>query len=87
LDVAWNPDVRLIKMMIKRIIQNFIRIIQKILVTLSLPIVYFLGFGITLIFMMVFNRKVLTSNSKDDNTFWVKATEYEANIEDSMRQS
>jgi len=73
--------------MIKKIIQGFIRTVQKILIFVSLTLIYFLGFGITLIFMMVFNRKVLTGNSKDDNTFWVKATAHEANIKDSMHQS
>ena len=73
--------------MIKKIIQGFIKTVQKILIFVSLIIIYFLGFGITLFFMMIFNRKVLAGYSKNDNTFWIKATKYEADIEDSMHQS
>lgn len=73
--------------MLKRLLQKFVRIIQKILITLSLTVVYFLGLGITLIFIALFNRKIITSPSKDDNTFWVGAEGYQPDIEDSFRQS
>jgi cytochrome c biogenesis protein CcdA len=56
-------------------------------IVLLLTIVYFLGLGITVIFLMFFNRKILTGNSKNDNTLWVEATGYEADIEDTLRQS
>ena len=74
-------------MTIKKIIQNLIRIIQRILIFVSLTVIYFFGFGITLLFMMIFNRKVLTGYSKNDNTFWIEAKGYEADIEESLRQS
>lgn len=77
----------MLNMVIKRKIQNFIRRIQKLLITLLLFIVYFLCLGITLILMAIFNRKALTGYSKGDNTFWIEAQGYEADIEDSMRQS
>ena len=64
-----------------------IRVIQKIVVAFSLPVVYFLGLGITLIFIALFNRKIITSPSKVDNTFWVMAEGYQPDIEDSFRQS
>jgi len=73
--------------MLKRLLQKFIRIIQKILITFSLTVVYFLGLGITLIFIALFNRKIITSPSKDDYTFWVEAEGYQPDIEDSFRQS
>ena len=73
--------------MIKKIMQNLIRIIQRILITVSLTIIYFFGFGITLFFMMIFNRKVLRGYSEDDHTFWIEAKGYEADIDDTMRQS
>jgi hypothetical protein len=73
--------------MLKRLIQKFIRIIQKILITFSLTVVYFLGLGITLIFIALFNRKIITSSSKDDDTFWVGAEGYQPDIEDSFCQS
>lgn len=73
--------------MLKRLLHNFIRIIQKILITISLTLVYFLGLGITLIFIAIFNRKIITSPSKDDYTSWVGAEGYQPDIEDSFRQS
>ena len=66
--------------MLKRLIQKFIRIIQKILITFSLTVVYFLGLGITLIFIALFNRKIITSSSKDDDTFWVGAEGYQQGV-------
>jgi hypothetical protein len=46
-----------------------------------------LGFGITLFFMLIFKHKILTGYSKSDNTFWIEAKGYEADIEDSIHQS
>jgi len=73
--------------MLKRLVQNLIKIIQKILIVILLTIVYFLGFGFTLIFLMFFNRKILTGPGKDSNTFWIKAEGYRVNAQDSVRQS
>jgi len=73
--------------MIKKIIQNFIRIIQKILITIFLFIVYIIGIGVTLIFVMIFNRRLLGKTFKAKNTFWNEAKEYGADINSSMRQS
>jgi len=73
--------------MLKRLLQKFIRIVQKILITLSLTVVYFLGLGITLIFIALFNRKTITGFRKEDFTFWVEAEGYQPDIEDSFRQS
>jgi cytochrome c biogenesis protein CcdA len=73
--------------MLKRLVQKLIRIVQKILITVSLTVVYFLGLGITLIFIVFFNRRILTGNNKDDSSFWVPASGYQPDIEDSFRQS
>jgi cytochrome c biogenesis protein CcdA len=73
--------------MLKKLLQKFIRIIQKILITVSLTVVYFIGLGVTLIFVALFNRKILTNCSKEDYTFWVTASGYQPDIEDSLRQS
>ena len=73
--------------MIEKIIQGFIRTVQRILIFVSLTLIYFFGFAITLFFMMIFNRKVLAGYSKDEHTFWIEARGYEANTNDSLRQS
>lgn len=73
--------------MIKKIIRIFIKIIQGVLLVVSLTIVYFLGFGITLIFMLIFNRRALKGSGKNDFSFWIQAMGYEADYENSLRQS
>ncbi len=73
--------------MIKKIIQKFIKIIQKILITIFLIIIYIVGIGITAIFVMIFNRRILRKEYKGKNTFWNEAKEYGADINISMRQS
>jgi hypothetical protein len=73
--------------MLKRLLQKFIRIIQRILITLSLTVVYFLGLGITWILAAVFNRKIISGPDKGKDTFWVAAEGYQPDIEDTFRQS
>lgn len=72
---------------IKIIIQIFIRFIQNTIVTISLFLIYVFGFGVTIIFMMLFNRDILISRSDKKDTFWSKAEDYETDIEISLRQS
>ncbi len=73
--------------MLKKIAQRLIKAIQRILMFVSLTLIYFVGFGITLFFMRIFASTALRGYSDDDNTFWIEAKDYEADIEDSMRQS
>lgn len=73
--------------MFKKIILWIIFLIQKMLLFISLTLIYFIGFGITLFFMKIFSRRDLAGYSKDNDTFWIEAKGYEADIEDSMRQS
>lgn len=72
---------------IKIIIWNFIRLIQEILVTILLFLIYVFGFGLTAIFTLVFNRHLLRKGSKNEDTFWNEVKDHEANMEDSLRQS
>jgi len=71
----------------KIIIINFIRLIQKVIVTIFLFLIYVFGFGVTVIFMMLFNRDILIIRSDKKDTFWGKAKDYETDIESSFRQS
>ena len=73
--------------MIKKIIQNFIRIVQKIVVTIFLIVIYIVGIGLTSIFVMFFNRRLLRKTFIGKNTFWNEAKDYEADINSSVRQS
>jgi len=73
--------------MIKKIIQNIIRVVQNILVTLLLTMIYIVGIGITRICIVIFNRRILIAPHKDKETFWQKAEGYEMDLENSVRQS
>ncbi len=73
--------------MIKRIMQKFIKVVQIILITLLLTVTYFVVFGITVVFMIIFRRKILTGQNRYDNTFWIEAKGYELNNEDIFSQS
>lgn len=72
---------------IKIVIWSIVRLIQKLLVTIFLFLIYVFGFGLTAIFTLVFNRRLLRKGSKNEDTFWNQAKDYEGNMEDSLRQS
>jgi hypothetical protein len=73
--------------MFKKTIFNFIRIIQKILIVLALTVVYFLGLGITLVFLIVFKRNLLTNASRAHKSFWVNSEGCEPDLANNLRQS
>ncbi len=72
--------------MIKKIIQKYIRIVQKIFITIALFILYIAGFGITLILVVIFNRGLLGIEKKGKNTFWKDAEGYEADLNECMKE-
>ena len=69
--------------MIKKVIQNIIRIIQKIFIIVALSIIYIIGFGV----LKIFNKFIFKVKHKKRNTFWNEVKEYENNIYEHMRQS
>ena len=71
----------------KKKLRNFIRIVQKVLITILLFIIYIIGIGVTKIFVMVFKREVFKRGYRSKATFWIEAKGYEANINDCLRQS
>ena len=73
--------------MLKKITQKLVRAVQGVLLLISLTLVYFLGFGITLFFALLFNRKLLRGCNKDSDTFWVEARGYDPDIGDNLHQS
>jgi hypothetical protein len=73
--------------MIKQIISKIVLIVQKILIAVCLVCVYFLGFGITLLFSLIFKRGIVTEESTQKHTFWSEAKGYEDGINDAIRQS
>lgn len=73
--------------MFKKIIQKFVVIVQKILITILLFLVYLIGFGITSLFAILFNRKLFGVLSQRKNSFWKKAEGYENDMDASTRPS
>ena len=67
--------------------RKYIRSIQKVFITIFLFILYTVGFGITLILVMIFNRGLLKIENKGKETFWKNAEGYRADINECMRQS
>ena len=71
----------------KKILAKLVRAIQKIMITVFLILIYFLGFGITLLFMVLFNRKLIFRRLKSKDSSWLRAEEYDPGLEGSLRQS
>lgn len=61
--------------------------VQKILVTVFLIVIYFVGFGVTCIIVTVFDRKLLRFDDKNMKTFWKDAKDYGQDVDECARQS
>lgn len=72
---------------IKEKIRLLIRTIQKISTVICLIVVYIVGFGMTLVIAMIFNRRLLRRKKATESSFWNKAEGYEFDVNESMRQS
>lgn len=74
-------------MMLKKITRKIVRAVQGPLLLISLTIVYFLGFGATLLFVIVFHRRLLRGPDKESDSLWVEAKGYEPQLEENLHQS
>ena len=70
-----------------KIIQVVVRLIQKILLSVSLIILYILGLGLTRLYLSVFNRNILVKRYKKNDTFWKEAAGYQPDADDVLRQA
>jgi hypothetical protein len=69
-------------------IQKFIwLVIRKVILPISLFLLYVFGIGSTRLIMMLFDRKRIRRNNEKDASFWLEAKDYDANIERCNRQS
>jgi len=73
--------------MFKKRIQKLINTIRKRLILIVLFFIYIFGFGLTLFFVAIFNRRMLRISEKGQNTFWKQAQGYNADIEECLRES
>ena len=61
--------------------------IQQFLVFILLHFTYFVLFGLSLPFVVLFQWKLLWPQRKDADTFWIEAEGYSTDLEDCSRQS
>ena len=78
--------IKTLKTFNRKVVQPVVKVIQKILVTVLLIIVYFVGLGITYLCALIFKRGLLFDMRTGDS-FWRKAKGYEPDTEDCLRQS
>ena len=62
-------------------------IIRRVILPVSLFLVYILGIGITLVILLIFDRKVLRIGNEKSESFWVKPHDLDKDMEAFMRQS
>jgi len=69
-------------------IQRFIwLVIRKVILPVSLVLLYIFGIGLTRLIMMLFDRKRIRRSNKNDATFLFEACDYGNEIERCLRQS
>lgn len=71
----------------KNVFIKLVKGIQHFVITLILLIVYFVGIGITALLAGIFNRRIFKKDYVSNDTYWVKAHDYENKMENYIRQS
>lgn len=72
---------------LKRTIQKLGIIIQKVIISILLFIVYYLVFGLTVVIAFLFNRRMLTGRDYLQYTTWLDANGYDEDMLSSKKQS
>ena len=72
---------------IKDTIDVIVMAVQKVLISVSLVLVYFFGFGIIYLFCLIFNRKAICGAPRNNPTFWTRADDFESDMTEAARQS
>lgn len=72
---------------IQQIVHVVQRVVQKGLMAMFLFVLYFIGFGLTSLFLRIFKPGVLSKKFVPDNVCWQEATGYEVDQDDNVRQS
>jgi cytochrome c biogenesis protein CcdA len=76
-----------ISQILKKIISKLIGVLQKMLLTILLFFIYLIGFGITFLFAIFFNRKALGLGTIKKDTFWNKPQDSGNIMDDCIRPS
>ena len=66
---------------------NLLAAVQKALVNVSLFLLYVFGFGLTLLAVKLFDRRLLRGTDEDDISFWRQPEGYEPDRADCLRES
>lgn len=61
--------------------------VQKALVAAALFLLYIFGFGLTLLAVKLFNRRLLRGAEESGSSFWLEAEGYEPDRADCLRES
>lgn len=74
--------------MFKKFKDRYVQFVQRILVTVFLTLIYFLGFGITAIFIRIFRPSILENGrqASGNASYWLDARK-EEDLESCKRQS
>ncbi len=72
---------------LRKLLDFYIRSVQKVLITLFLALTYFLAMGATCVLALAFKRELLRDSQQDRSTYWTEAEDYEPDVEDCLRQS
>jgi len=72
---------------LRKIFGVIIGAVQKVVLAVSLFLVYFAGIGITWVPVMLFGRGTLRRTPPDQDSFWVNAEGYEPDMESARRQT
>ena len=73
--------------MFKKAMRKLISIIQKAIINVSLFVVYYLVFGLTVVVGFLFNRKIFRRRNFARCSTWLDATGYDKDINDNKAQS
>ena len=72
---------------LRKIQQFYIKTVQKILIFVFLLILYTIGFGITKLFIILFQSKIFKQKPINNKTYWEKAKGFEADYNKCLKQS
>jgi hypothetical protein len=74
-------------MNVKKVLNYYIQVVQKILISFSLFLLYFIGFGITKLVEIISNRKQLKRKRTGMESYWIIPAEAESDFNDCLKQS
>ena len=72
---------------LRKLLDIYIRSVQKVLIFIFLVLTYFLAMGLTYVMALVFKREMFRDGRQDHSTYWTDAEDYETEMDDCLRQS